>query len=86
MHEIELRDKRTEEEKKKGSPTVGANCEVLIDGQPLKFVRSFKLEVDAAGIAKATIEMYGNFHANILGDYKQEFFEIKNPGEDNVSK
>ena len=85
MHKIELRDKRKEEDRK-GQPTVGANCEILVDGEPLQGVRSFKLEVDAGGVAIVTIEMYGDFHANILGDYEQQFYKIKNPGEENVNK
>ena len=79
MHKIELRDKRSEEEKKNGQPTVGANCEVLIDGKPLEGVRSFKLEVNAAGVAEATVVMYGDFHANVLGQYGVQMFEIKRP-------
>ncbi len=81
MHQIELRDKRKKEDRK-GQPTVGANCEVLIDGQPLQGVRSFKVEVDARGVAKATIEMYGNFIVDVLGDYEKQLYQIKSPGEE----
>ena len=81
MHNIELRDKRRQEDRK-GQPTVGANCEVLIDGQPLQGVRSFKVEVDAKGVAMATIVMYGNFAVDVIGDFEQQLYRIKSPGED----
>lgn len=38
----------------------GANCEILLDGKPLKGVTFLKLELKPNRIAKCTIEMVGS--------------------------
>ena len=80
MHKIELRDKRKPEERN-GQPTVGANCEILIDGKPLEGVIGIKVEVDAQSVAKVTIEMIGDLAVDVVGDYETNFFSVKNKKE-----
>jgi hypothetical protein len=43
-----------------GKISVGANTEVLLDGKPLVGVTSFSYTVEAAGLARATIEFLGD--------------------------
>jgi len=71
MNKIELRTKNP-----KAKITTGANCEVLIDGTPLEGVKNFKLEVSSRGVAKATIELYGHFECNVLGELEQKNFQL----------
>lgn len=81
MHKIELRDKRKEEDRN-GQPTVGANCEILIDGKLLKGVTNFKVEVNPRNVANITIEMIGELSIDIIGDYETNFFSVKNKKEE----
>ena len=56
--------------------TTGANAELLINGEVQKNVKSFKLEVEAGGMAKATVEYYGAFTCNVVGQLEQEYIRI----------
>lgn len=47
---------------------VGANTIVLVDGKPLRGAQAVKFEVNARGIAKATVTLIGRF--NITGRSK----------------
>jgi len=75
MTKIELRSNRP------GSMTQGCNTELLINGELLPFVHSFKLEVKAGEIAKATIETYGDFSVKILGEFDHKIMQLKPPEE-----
>lgn len=76
---IELRNKKQDE----GKISKGANMEFLVDGERLRGVRSVKIEVDARGLAKATVEIYGYLKANILGQYEPSIFELKDSRDKN---
>jgi len=60
----------------------GANTELLIDGKPLPLVHSFKFSVNARGVAKATIEMFGRVEIDgILGQLEQVILPLT-PGDE----
>lgn len=50
--------KLTIKNKAPGKLLTGMNTELLLDDKPLKYVTSFKLECDARGFAKLTLEMF----------------------------
>jgi len=50
--------KLTIKNKAPGKFLTGMNTQILIDGKPVRGVRSFKLEVDARKMALLTLEMY----------------------------
>lgn len=52
-------------EDSKNKLMVGANTVILIDGKPLRGAQAVKFEVNARGIAKATVTLVGRF--NITG-------------------
>lgn len=54
VHKIQVRNRAGSE----GKITVGANTEILLDGQKLKGARFLKFEVSAKKVAKVTIEMF----------------------------
>lgn len=54
IHKIEIKQKEGSE----GRITTEANSIILLDGAPLKGVKSFNLEINAGEIAKVTLEMY----------------------------
>lgn len=58
LHTFELRQR----EGSTGIAT-GGNMEFLIDGVHFPFAKSVKIEVDAGGFAKVTIEAYGRIKA-----------------------
>ncbi len=49
-------------------PMTGANTELFMDGKKMGSVAGVKVEVRARGLAKITLEMYGQFH--VLGKYE----------------
>lgn len=52
-------------------PMTGANSELLMDGKPIKGVTKITLEVAGHDMAKATIEVLGQFDfSGVLGDYE----------------
>lgn len=53
---------------------VGANTIILIDGKPLRGAQAVKFEVNAGGIAKATVTLIGRF--NLTG--RSKIVKIKN--------
>ena len=64
-HEITLKPK---------DPTqllTGANCALLLDGQPLKGVRSVEIYCEAGEVATITLQMYGNI--SVLGQMESSF-------------
>ena len=40
----------------------GANCEVLIDGRKIKYIKELNLNVQAGGMAVLTLTMYGSIN------------------------
>jgi len=58
-------------------PSTGDNTEVYIDGNLIKHAKSLKFEVEAGGMAKVTIEMYGNFTAEVVGEVSSHFVGIE---------
>ncbi len=53
---------------------VGANTEVLIDGEKAKYVTGVKFEVDARGVAKVTMQFLAN--VEIEGDVELGYGSI----------
>ena len=95
MNKIELKSKDPNQ------VSTGANTELYINGKKATGVKSFKYEVDAAGVGTATVEYYANveIESNVPGLILTEEFtadltkgchEISNfekiQGEDDVSK
>lgn len=68
VHKVQIKNRKHAEDK----ISVGANMEVLIDGQPLRGVTFFKFEVKAKGIAKVMLEMYAEVEidANVELNHK----------------
>lgn len=56
MHKIEVRNKKGQE----GQLSKGANTELYIDGRLAKGVKSFKYEVNAAGMGTVVVEYYAD--------------------------
>ena len=56
MHKIEVKNKSGHE----GQISKGMNTQIYIDGEPARGVKSFKYEVNAAGIGIATLEYYAD--------------------------
>lgn len=54
---LEIRQKEGTE----SSIMVGANTQLLLDGKPLKGAQAVTFEVNARGIAKATVTLIGRF-------------------------
>ncbi len=44
-----------------GQVMTGANCLVLMDGKPVKGLKSIKLEIVTQEVAKLTMEVFGQF-------------------------
>lgn len=55
-HLLEIRQRRGSK-----GVMVGANTELFLDGKRVKGARSVSLEVDAKGVAQATIVLIGRF-------------------------
>lgn len=53
----------------------GANTELLMDGKRLSTVTKVKVEVEARGLAKMTLEMFGQFE--VTGNFEPEVTEKK---------
>lgn len=78
MHKITVKQKEGSE----GRPMAGANCQVLLDNKPLPGVYAVKFEVEAKGIAKVHLSMYGEFE--IEGNFTEE--QVSLEGVDNESE
>jgi len=65
IHKITVRNKEGIDPNK---ISTGNGTEVLIDGQPLKGVRTFSYEVTARGIGLVKLEMYGNVEIDNYAD------------------
>ena len=46
--------------KDSAKPLTGSNCQITIDGNPVKGCTKFSFEISATGVAKATIELLAN--------------------------
>lgn len=53
----------------------GANTELLMDGKRMGTVTKVKVEVEARGLARMTLEMLGQF--NVTGNFQPEIIEKK---------
>ena len=66
-HKIQVRNSEGSE----GTTTRGMNTQVLLDGVPLKFCKSFKFEVEAGGVAKVVMEMYAEVEMDIASELEK---------------
>ena len=54
----------------------GANTELLMDGKRLGTVSKVRIEVEARGLAKMSLEMWGQFE--VTGNFDPEQVEVTN--------
>jgi hypothetical protein len=66
-HKIQIRNKEGSEE----MTTKGMNCQVLLDGEPVKFCKSFKFEVEAGGMGLVTMQMYAEVEMDVVSELEK---------------
>lgn len=71
-HKIQIRNREDQED----LITKGMNTQILLDGEPLKFCKSFKFEVEAGGMAKVTLEMYTTVEMDIASELEKSEYKL----------
>ena len=72
LHKVTIKNREP------GNVSVGANTVLLIDGKPLKGVKSYTLECDVRSLTKLTLEMYVSdvdVVIDEIGNYEQTYFK-----------
>ena len=63
---------------KTGNPLSGAGTELTLDGEELRGVKSFNLNISARGMAVATLEMYVDYEMVDVEIGRVDCKEVKN--------
>lgn len=58
-------------------PPTGGNCQVLIDGEPVKMATKVVIEAVARGIVKVSLEMLAYAEVDVIGELSTKIIPLK---------